>query len=121
MVKVKRGTLKAILEAARNTYPREFIALLGSTKGRVLDEFIVLPSTFGESLSSIRADLLPYNAGSIGSVHSHPGPNARPSKADLAMFRAMGEIHLITAYPFSLESTRAYDAAGKELELEVVE
>lgn len=153
MVKINRQTLQALVAAAQNTYPHEFIALLGCTqkKGKVnckdntearrcnsrhsspaskqahsgcsgvIDEFIVLPATFGETFSSIRLDLLPYTSGAIGSVHSHPGPIASPSRGDLAAFRAMGEIHLIIAFPFSFESTRAFDASGKQLPLEVVE
>jgi proteasome lid subunit RPN8/RPN11 len=123
VVKIKRQTLQALVIAAQNTYPHEFIALLGSTqkKSGVIDEFIVLPATFGETFSSIRLDLLPYTSGAIGSVHSHPGPSASPSRGDLSAFRAMGEIHLIIAYPFSFESTKAFDANGKQLQLEVVE
>lgn len=153
MVKIKRQTLQALVAAAQNTYPHEFIALLGSKRkksskkhddsaktqrrnrdnslpspkqadsacGVVIDEFIVLPATFGETFSSIRLDLLPYTSGAIGSVHSHPGPSASPSRGDLAAFRAMGEIHLIIAFPFSFESTRAFGANGKQLQLEVVE
>ncbi len=123
MVKIKKQTLQALVVAAQNTYPHEFIALLGrrEKKSSVIDEFIILPATFGETFSSIRLDLLPYTSGAIGSVHSHPGPSASPSRGDLAAFRAMGEIHLIIAYPFSFESVRAFDASGKQLQLEVVE
>ena len=123
MVKIKRQTLQALVVAAQNTFPHEFIALLGRKKGKekIINEFIILPATFGETFSSIRLDLLPYTSGAIGSVHSHPGPSASPSRGDLAAFRAMGEIHLIIAFPFSFESTRAFDASGKQLQLEVVE
>ena len=122
MAKIKRLTLEAILQAARNTYPREFIALLGSKKkgSNVIDEFVLLPSTYGANFSSIRLDLLPYSVGTVGSVHSHPGPYATPSKADLRAFSRFGKINLIISYPFSLESARAFDAEGKELEIEVV-
>ncbi len=121
MVRIKRKTLEAIIEAARNTYPEEFIALLGSRGSGAIDEFILLPSVYGTTFSSIRLDLLPYTANAKGSVHSHPGPYARPSKQDLAAFKAMGEIHLIIAYPFSFENSKAFDAEGKQLEIELVE
>jgi len=121
MVKIKSGTLEAIALAAQNVYPDEFIALLGSRKKGIIDEFVVLPATFGESFSSLRMDLLPFDKSIVGSVHSHPSRSARPSQGDLLAFPAMGEIHLIIAYPFSLGSARAFDAKGKELVLEVLE
>lgn len=122
MVKVKRGTIEAILLAARNTYPDEFLALLGRKgKEKVIDEYILLPGVYGKTFSSIRLDLLPYNAGTVGSVHSHPGPYNSPSMGDLRAFRAMGEIHLIIAKPFNLENVRAFDKKGQEIGLEVVE
>jgi len=122
MVAIKRGTLEAIVLAARNTYPNEFIALLSSKgKKKIIDEFVLLPSIHGKTYSSIRLDLLPYNAGTKGSAHSHPSPNAFPSRGDLRAFKHMGKIHLIIAFPFSIESTRVFDAKGKELEIEVVE
>lgn len=121
MARIKRGTLEAIVLAARNTFPNEFLALLSSRKkNQVIDEFVLLPAVYGKTYSSIRLDLLPYNAGTIGSVHSHPGPNARPSLGDLRAFRAMGEIHLIIAMPFSLENVKAFDKQGKPVMLEVV-
>jgi proteasome lid subunit RPN8/RPN11 len=123
MVKIRHGTLEAVLLAARNTYPNEFLALLSSKKkgSGIIDEYVMLPSTYGSNFSTIRLDLMPYTGKGLGSIHSHPSPNARPSRGDLAAFRAMGEIHLITAYPFSFESTRAFDRFGKPLQLEVVE
>jgi proteasome lid subunit RPN8/RPN11 len=121
MAAIKKATLEALLLAAKNTYPDEFIALLSSTKGKIIDEFVLLPATYGKDFSSIRFDLMPYDSNAKGSVHSHPGPYATPSKADLRAFRAMGEIHLIIAAPFNFQSARAFNASGKEEKIEVVE
>jgi len=123
MVLIKRATLEAVLLAARNTFPDEFLALLSSKekKSKVIDEFVLLPSVYGKTFSSIRLDLLPYTAGTLGSVHSHPSSYSKPSNADLRAFRAMGEIHLIIAKPFNFESVKAFDKNGNSLELEVVE
>ena len=121
MTKIKRATLEAIILAARNTFPNEFLALLSSKKGKAIDEYVLLPSVYGKTYSSIRLDLLPYNSGVIGSVHSHPGPSNRPSRGDLRSFRSLGEIHLIIATPFSFGSVKAFDNNGEEVELEVVE
>lgn len=121
MAAIKRQTLEALLLAARNTFPNEFIALLARKgKSRAINEYVLLPSTYGKTFSSIRLDLLPYNLGTVGSVHSHPSPNPRPSRADLKAFKAMGEIHLIIGSPFNSGSVKAFDRQGKEVPLEVV-
>ena len=123
MATIKRGTLEAVVLAAKNTFPNEFLALLSSKRkgSKVVDEFVLLPSTYGRTYSSIRLDLLPYDSKVLGSVHSHPGPSASPSRGDLRAFKMLGEIHLIIAKPFNFGSVRAFDSAGKEVELEVVE
>lgn len=120
MVAIKKATLEALLLAAKNTYPDEFIALLSSKRGKTIDEFVLLPAIYGKSMSVISTDLAPYDKSIKGSVHSHPGPNARPSRADLRAFRAMGEIHLIIAAPFNFNSVRAFNANGSETKIEVV-
>jgi len=122
MTAIKRGTLEAVVLAARNTFPDEFLALLSSKKDNgIIDEFVLLPSIYGKTFSSIRLDLLPYTAGTLGSVHSHPSHYASPSGADLRTFKKMGKIHLIIARPFNLESVKAFDAKGNPVALEVVE
>ena len=120
-MKIKKSTLESICEAARNTFPDEFIALIGSKQFGVIDDLVVLPATYGKNFSSIRIDLVPFDETIVGSVHSHPGRSALPSKADLHVFRKTGKRHLIIAHPFTFENVRAMDANGKELELEVVE
>jgi proteasome lid subunit RPN8/RPN11 len=122
MVEIKKATLEALLLAAKNTFPDEFIALLSSAAGgNAIDEFVLLPATYGKDFSSIRLDLAPYDKNVRGSVHSHPGPYARPSRADLRAFRAMGKIHLIIAAPFNLQSVKAFNAAGIEEKISVIE
>ena len=122
MVSIRKGTLDAILLAAKNTFPDEFLALLSSKgKNNVIDEYVLLPAIYGKTFSSIRLDLVPYDSSLRGSVHSHPYGKAMPSRADLRAFRAMGEIHLIIASPFNFDSFNAFNKAGKEIELKVVE
>lgn len=119
--KIKHAVLKTIMHAAQNVYPDEFIALLaGNKKERVINDLIILPSTFGEDFSSIRMDLLPYSAGSMGSVHSHPGYSNRASDADLELFQAYGEIHLIISQPYTIPSIQAYDGKGNKTKFDVI-
>ena len=122
MALIKSGTLEALLLASKNTFPNEFLALLSSKeKNKVIDEFVLFPSIYGKTFSSIRLDLAPYDSNIMGSVHSHPYGRAMPSRADLRAFRAMGEINLIIASPFNLESVNAFNKQGKQIELEVIE
>lgn len=122
MVSVKRDTLRALLLAAKNTFPDEFIALLASKgKEKAIGEFVVLPAVFGEDFSSIRLDLLPFDKSIRGSVHSHPGGIALPSRGDKLAFRHLGETHLIIATPFTFDSVGAFDGRGKRIALEIVE
>ena len=122
MASIKKGTLEAILLAAKNTSPDEFLALLSSKgKNNVIDEYVLLPSTYGKTFSSIRLDLAPYDSSVRGSVHSHPYGRPMPSRADLRAFRAMGEINLIIASPFNVDSFKAFNKAGKEIKIKVIE
>ena len=122
MVSIKKATLEALILAARNTYPDEFIALLSSKKeNKIIDEYVLLPSTYGKTFSSIRMDLLPYDDQVLGIIHSHPSTSAMPSRADKRAFKKMGEIHLIIANPFTLESVNAFNKDGEIIELIVIE
>lgn len=109
---------ESIFEAAMNTYPREFIALIEGKKvcGKViLQKLVVLPSTFGNNFSSIRLDLLPIGHKIVASVHSHPNGNLTPSKQDLAMFSRLGLVNLIVD-PLN-KRIKAFDTKGVELKL----
>jgi len=121
MLSIKKGTLDALLLAAKNTFPNEFLALLSSKKkNKVIDEFVLLPAIYGRTFSGIRLDLIPYDSSIMGSIHSHPYGPPMPSRADLRAFRAMGETHIIIASPFNLDSFKAFNKAGKEIKLKVI-
>lgn len=122
MILIKRATLEGLLEAASNTYPNEFFALLGSThRNNVIDEVIVVPAVYGKRHTIIRSGLMPLDFNVTGSVHSHPGNSNRPSVADLHSFPGFGSVNFIISYPFTIESTNAYSASGKELKWGIVE
>lgn len=115
--------VRNICSAARSTYPDEFISMLGvKEKGsKVLSELVVVPAEFGKTHSSVRTDLIPFDPLIVGSIHSHPNENARPSSADRNFFGRMGEIHIIAGYPYSFETLRAYSSQGKPVLLNVLE
>jgi len=122
MWKIKGKTAESISIAAQNTYPNEFMALLGGNKKeKKVEELVVLPAIYGKNFSSLRTDLVPFDSSILGSVHSHPSKNNFPSNADLGVFAATGEIHLIIAYPFGIENIRAFARNGKETEFQITE
>lgn len=121
MIQIKRHVIETIIEAAKSTHPKEFFALLGSTDGKVIDELIIVPAVYGYGHTLIKAGLIPVDFNIAGSVHSHPGKVNMPSNADLHSFPGFGRIHLIIAWPFNINTIKAFDSTGNELEWKVIE
>ncbi|MCX6776201.1 MAG: Mov34/MPN/PAD-1 family protein [Candidatus Micrarchaeota archaeon] len=122
MLRIKRVALEFMLNLARNMYPREFIGLLRENEKKEISEVLLLPrSTYGRGFSSIDHYMVPYTVKYVGSVHSHPTPNARPSAGDLLSFSKTGGVHIIVAYPFTENNIGVYSNNGEKLEYEVVE
>ena len=121
MFKITGQAIDDFLEGAKNTYPKEFLALLGSTtESELIDELVVVPAFYGDTSVLIRMHLIPVDFSLRGTIHSHPSPNNSPSRADLNTFRKLGSIHLIAAFPYGRENIRAFDGEGKELKFKVV-
>jgi proteasome lid subunit RPN8/RPN11 len=120
-VKIKSAALEFILGVSKKFHPREFGGMLRG-RGDLIEEVLIIPATtYGEDFVSTRLDMVPIDRSVIGSFHSHPGPNFRPSDADIAFFGRTGRVHLIVKSPFkSLDDVAAYDGEGKRIDLEVV-
>ncbi|WP_236689068.1 Mov34/MPN/PAD-1 family protein [Acidiplasma aeolicum] len=63
---------------------------------------------------------IPIDFSYVGSVHSHPSGNTRPSDADLHMFSNTGQIHIIVGYPYDLKNYSAYNRAGTPVKLDII-
>jgi proteasome lid subunit RPN8/RPN11 len=61
------------------------------------------------------------NIHTVGSVHSHPSGNTRPSEADLDLFSRKGFVHIIVGAPYDLKNWTCYDKDGTSIKLEVVD
>ena len=121
MYKIKKNVLEDLLEACTHVYPKEFLALIGSTlENEVIDEYVVLPADYGDNFSAVYLNMKPFDRTIIGSVHSHPSQSNKPSAGDLQSFPKYGRIHLIIAYPYFIQSIAMYDSKGNELLFEVV-
>jgi len=112
-----------LLGAAKSSYPREFGALLeGSLEGDILQiEGFILPQTLsGRDNVLMKIGMLPSTTDTIGSVHSHPGPSAVPSAADVSFFQKRGLVHFIMANPFVRCKVRGYDRWGRPIRFSIV-
>ncbi len=117
---IKKETLRMALEVARDSYPKEFAAMLRAREG-VITELLFLPGTIGADRSAmIPFYMKPVDFSIVGVVHSHPTPNLSPSQADIALFGRSGDVHIIVAYPYTEKSWMAFDRMGNPIELEVL-
>ncbi|MCL2607149.1 MAG: Mov34/MPN/PAD-1 family protein [Methanomassiliicoccaceae archaeon] len=113
--------IDGVNESARACYPQEFICLLRQNDG-VVDEMVLIPGTiYGDSHAFINMWMSPINLDISGTVHSHPGYSNEPSDDDLIFFSSWGGVHIITCQPYDRSSWKAYDSAGRELNLEMVD
>jgi proteasome lid subunit RPN8/RPN11 len=119
-MKIKRSLLEMLLIISKENHPHEIVALLTGRKG-VAEELIILPFEGGRSSAIIHMEMLPLGMKIIGTFHSHPSPNPYPSSADLDMFSRYGKYHIIVAYPYTMDSWRCFDRAGREVRAVVVE
>ncbi|AKB79159.1 Mov34 family protein [Methanosarcina horonobensis HB-1 = JCM 15518] len=117
---IARDTLDFILEASRSMAPEEFAGLLQEKDG-IITEVLILPGTESSDSSAVLRLYMMPNVKAAGSVHSHPGPNRRPSKADLRLFSKTGNCHIIVGSPYSRQSWTCYDREGNIKELPVLD
>jgi proteasome lid subunit RPN8/RPN11 len=117
-VRVDREVLESVIYYAKQAYPNEFLAFFdGEIKDKVLyiTGLIFVPGETCETGAVVHTELIPMNTKYMGSVHSHPGPSAMPSSADLKTFSRHGYFHMIVCLPYSLETFRSYDRYGQPL------
>ena len=117
---ISRKTLRMILEASKDTYPKEFAAILRAEEG-VITELLLLPGTISGDVHAVfQLHMLPIDFSVVGTIHSHPSGNYSPSGADLNLFSHFGRVHIITGKPYTESTWQAYDHNGNPRRLEVV-
>ena len=115
-VRVDREVLDSVIYYSKKAYPYEFLAFFD---GQIIDkvlyitELLFVPGETCETGAVVHTDRIPMNTKYLGSVHSHPGPSAMPSDADLMTFSKNGYFHMIVCLPYSLETFRAYNRYGE--------
>jgi proteasome lid subunit RPN8/RPN11 len=118
---IRRDTLEMVLEASRDSYPMEFGAILRAEEG-IVSELLLIPGTIGgESHAIFQLYNLPVDFTVVGTVHSHPSPDPRPSAQDIEFFQRIGYLHIIAAHPYDDASWRAWDRQGEVYPLTLVD
>ncbi len=119
-MKIARETLQFILEASRSSAPDEFAGML-SARGDVITDVVLVPGTeSGEESAVMQLFMLP-NISTVGTVHSHPSGNRRPSTEDLELFDRKGMYHIIVGAPYGESNWTCYDNKGEPVRLDVVD
>ncbi|MGF7119400.1 Mov34/MPN/PAD-1 family protein [Methanobacterium oryzae] len=122
-IHVEGEVIDEIINIAKESHPNEFIALLeGKVKDRILKitGLIFLPTDVSNESAVMQVFMEPLSTNSIGSVHSHPGPSASPSDADLHFFSKKGLFHMIIAEPYTRDSIRTYDSWGNIIDYKII-
>lgn len=118
-VRVDREVLESVIYYSKQAYPNEFLAFFD---GKIIDKILYITSLIfvpGETCETgavVHTEMIPMNTKYWGSVHSHPGPSAMPSGADLKTFSKNGYFHMIVCLPYSLETFKSYDRYGEHID-----
>lgn len=117
-VHIDYRVIDEIVKIAINADPNEYVALLSGDIDKdilKITGLIFLPFKASSSSAVMEVFMMPMTTNAVGSVHSHPGPSAQPSQADLTFFGKNGYFHMIICRPYSESSIRAYDPFGNPL------
>lgn len=119
---VDREVLESVVYYAKEAYPHEFLSMFdGIIKNHILyiTGLIFIPGETSDTGAVLHYDQIPPNTKYYGTVHSHPGPSAEPSDADLMTFSKRGVFHMILRLPYSLQTFKAYDSGGNPIDYTV--
>ena len=117
---IARDTLKFILETSRSSMPMEFAGLL-QAEDEIITEVLILPGTETSRINAIVKLYMMPNMSIVGSVHSHPSSNIRPSQQDLQFFSRTGNYNIIVGPPFDENSWACYDVLGRKRDLLILD
>jgi proteasome lid subunit RPN8/RPN11 len=121
-VSVSAELLDSIFEGAKRLYPKETFLLLRGKKSknsiRVTDLVVPPLAVYGYGFANLPFHMLPMDFSVVGTVHSHPSGNIKPSSVDLNHF--LGRILMIMGFPFaSAQNVAVYGSNGEGLRLQI--
>lgn len=120
-VVLTKAALRQIMIFARENHPNEFSALLEGKikKGTLTISHVVYQHYEADDRSAIIHLNYPMSTNVIGTVHSHPSKDIRPSAADKRYFNKYGFVNFIIGKPYDLHSIACYDGKGRPLQFYV--
>lgn len=121
-VHIDYRVIDEIVKIAINADPNEYVALLsGDIENDILKikGLIFLPFKASSSSAVMEVFMMPMTTNAVGSIHSHPGPSANPSQADITFFGKNGYFHMIICRPYSESTIKAYDSFGNPMSFKV--
>jgi proteasome lid subunit RPN8/RPN11 len=123
-VSMNAELLNSIFEGAKRLYPKETILLLRGKKRkneiRVSDLVVPPLAVYGYGFANLPFYRLPMDFSVVGTVHSHPSGNIKPSSVDLNHF--FGRVLMIVSFPFtSAQNAAVYDSNGEKLKLQITD
>ena len=120
IIGITRETLNFILSVSKSSYPKEFAGMLYADNGVITR--VDVPLTQSSNVSAVmNLFMLPVNPHLVGSVHSHPSGDMKPSATDIKMFMQNGDYHIIVGHPYDMKSWICYDRVGNRRHLDVLD
>jgi len=121
-VSMSAELLDSIFEGAKRLYPKETFLLLRGKKSKNeirVSELVVPPLVvYGYGFANLPFYMLPMDFSVVGTVHSHPSGNIKPSSVDLNHF--FGRVLMIVGFPFAnAQNVAVYDSHGEKLQLQI--
>lgn len=122
LVQLPREILDAIYAGAKQLYPRESFLLLRGRKRKgviCITDLVLAPfAVHEEGAVHFNPYMFSGDFSLVGTVHSHPSGDIKPSHVDLNYF--FGRILMIIGYPFEgKECVAVYGSEGEELSLQI--
>ena len=123
-VSMNAELLNSIFEGAKRLHPKETILLLRGKKRkneiRVSDLVVPPLAVYGYGFANLPFHRLPMDFSVVGTVHSHPSGNIKPSNVDLNHF--FGRVLMIVSFPFtSAQNAAVYDSNGEKLKFQITD
>ena len=122
MIKLYESVLEGIQALAEDNHPNEVVVLLRGKRESddlIVTEYLIPPFGIGgRGSASFPAHMLPMDFTIIGTAHSHPSGNVKPSVGDSHNF--YGRIMMIVGPPYSQQNLALYNKKGEFLKVELV-
>ncbi len=118
---IRESVIGDIMDFAQENHPKEFVAFFhGIIRKKQLIIDALVYNEFSASENSAAPIFHFADKSFYGSVHSHPGPSNRPSRADISFFHKTGIIHAIICRPYTRESVRFYTQNGEPVTIKTI-